>query len=313
MAEATAQAETLNVVVASDDNYVQHLAVTLLSVVDHCREPKRLALYVLDAGISPDNRQRLQALFSERGVQLEIISPEQADVGAIPLKRYGRAALLRISIAELLPAAARRAVYLDCDIVVLDDLAGLAATELNDHPVAAVENLGHQPSERLGLEAGNYFNSGVLVIDLEQWRERGIGAQVLDAMQADPERLIFPDQDGLNAVLHEDWQRLPLRWNQQPATYSMLPKQVPGSARAREFAEAVTRPAVVHFLGRNKPWHYMTFHPLKGTYWHYLRQSPWRDYRYPDGGLLNRLKKGLMLEKQLKRWRRRLAGPRLPA
>jgi lipopolysaccharide biosynthesis glycosyltransferase len=299
------QASTINVVVASDDNYVQHLAVTLLSLVENSSAEHALSLYVLDAGISPENRTHLYSLFQRDGVDFTIISPELKDVGDIPLKRYGHAALLRISIPELLPQTVTRCIYLDCDIVVQEDIAPIATIDLEGHPIAAVENLGHQPAVRLGIEPGDYFNSGVLVMDLTAWRERHIGEQVLSYMLENSAQLQFPDQDGLNAVLHSDWKRLPLLWNQQPATYSMLRKLKPGTQRYENFHQAAAKPAVVHFLARNKPWHYMTFHPLKECYWHYLRKTPWGDYNYPDRSLANRLRKWMQLEKQLKNWRRK--------
>lgn len=295
----------ISVVVASDDNYVQHLAVTLLSVVANTHDASGLNFYVLDAGISEVNRARLQKMFSQRGVQLDIISPEPTDVGNVQLKRYGRAALLRISIADYLPQEVTRAIYLDCDIVVLGDLSTLATCDLQGHPVAAVENLGSQTAKSLGISAGDYFNSGVLVMDLALWREQRIGDQVLSYMREHSNTLNFPDQDGLNAILHSDWERLPLRWNQQPATYSMRNKQASNSEREQEFRAAAQAPYIVHFLARNKPWHYMTYHPLKKSYWHYLHQTPWGDYRYPDRNLKNILKKWLMVEKMFKQWQRR--------
>ncbi len=303
----------VNVVVASDDNYIQHLAVTLYSVVANRGVNQQLYLYVLDAGITDHSRRRLAAMFNEPGVHLEVISPTLGDVGNIPLKRYGHAALLRISIADLLPQEITRAIYLDCDIVVLSDLQYLMEVDLRNHPIGAVENLGSRATARLGIEPGHYFNSGVLVMDLDKWREQHIGDKVMAYMQENSDMLHFPDQDGLNAVLHEDWLRLPLKWNQQPATYSMLGKQAAGTQRRQEFFEAASAPYIVHFLARNKPWHYMTFHPLKGIYWHYLRKTPWQGYRYPDRNPTNITKKWLMLEKLFKQWQRRRLGVKFPA
>lgn len=295
----------LTVVVASDDSYIQHLAVTLLSVVDNCHRSEALNLYVLDGGISNANRARLKMLFSESGAHLKILSPQLEDTDSIPLKRYGHAALLRISLDRILPQEERRALYLDCDIVVNADIEELFQIDLEGHPVGAVQNLGCTPGKRLGIESSKYFNSGVLLIDLALWREQKIGEKALNYMRHNSSLLQYPDQDGLNAILHNDWKRLPLRWNQQPAIYSMLNKQHRGSERQQEFLEAVQQPAIIHFLSNNKPWHYMSFHPLKQRYWDYLRRTPWQDYRYPDRCAGNIIRKWLMLERQLKQWYRR--------
>lgn len=300
------------VVLAADDNYVPHLAVTMLSAAASAADASRFTFYVLDAGITEGNRHRLEQLAQSRGVALSIIQPQVIDLGAVDLKRYGIAAIYRILVGEILPETVSKIIYLDCDIVVLDDLSDLFATELNENAIAAVENLGQQPAGRLGLEKGDYFNSGVLVLDLEQWRAKRFGQQVLAYMRQNAESLVFPDQDGLNAVLRGHWQRLPLRWNQQPATYSIYHKLSDADPRKATFFEAIRDPAVVHFLGRNKPWDYLTFHPLGEFYWHFLDQTPWAGRPMDNRTGINVLRKAVMVEKWVKMYRRRRLGPSRP-
>lgn len=300
----------IHVVLASDDCYAQHMGVAALSVLRTTPVPDQIHFHFLDAGISAENRERLQAVVRGAGASCEFIKPDVTPFAELPAKRYGLAAFFRVSIGSIMPTAVNRVIYLDCDVLAFDDIAALWNADLRGQPVAAVTNLGHQPASRLGVVEGGYFNSGVLVMDLARWREEDLGKEVLDFMHGNKQQLLFPDQDGLNAVLKGRWQKLPLRWNQQPATYSMLRKEneVPFEART-EFEDAIRHPGIVHYLGRNKPWHYMTFHPLKETYWYYLAQTPWRDYGYPDATLGNRIKKGLMLEKHLKRWKRKRETP----
>ncbi len=300
------------IVLAANNNYVPHLSVTMLSAAASASRREDLLFYLLDAGISQENRKRLERLAAANGITLSIIEPGNIDLGSVDLKRYGVAATYRILIAEILPEEISRIIYLDCDIVVLDDLSTLFAIPLEGYPIAAVENLGIQPTARIGLEKGQYFNSGVLVMDLDEWRSRQLGRRVLSYMRNCADSLIFPDQDGLNATLKGAWCRLPLRWNQQPATYSIQSKLSPDDPRAAEYREAVAHPAVVHFLGRNKPWDYMTFHPLKEFYWHFLRETPWRGHPYENKSPLNVLKKAFMVEKWVKRRKRRRQGPVFP-
>lgn len=302
--------DPIHIVFASDDQYAQHMGVAALSVIRTTSMPARLRFHFLDAGISAENRERLQSIVRDSGAYCEFIKPDVTPFAELPAKRYGLAAFFRITIGKIIPSVVDKIIYLDCDVLAFDDIAALWNVKLQEQPVAAVTNLGHQPVSRLGIVDGGYFNSGVLVMDLDRWRKEELDARVLDFMHTKRTELLFPDQDGLNVVLNGRWSRLPLRWNQQPATYSMLRKkeEAPLVARA-EFEDAIHRPGIVHYLGRNKPWHYMTFHPLKETYWYYLAQTPWRDYCYPDATLGNRIKKGLMLEKHLKRWKRKRETP----
>lgn len=300
----------IHITLASDDNYARHMGIVVLSLLSNTARPELLHFHFLSAGIAPVNRQHIETLIHSYGAHCEFICPDDEIYGAIPKKRYGVAALFRLSLGTLLPTELTRVIYLDCDVLAFDDIADLWQLDLDGKIVGAVTNLGVQSEKRLGVPDGEYFNSGVLLIDLAKWRENQIGEKTLAFMQQDTQRLIFPDQDGLNCVLQGRWQHLPLRWNQQPATYSMREKgKTERGLTPAQFHEAVNNPGIVHYLGRNKPWNYMTFHPLKENYWAYLARSPWRDSKPDNLSLLNRIKKACLLEKNLKRLKRRLTTP----
>lgn len=302
--------QPIHVTLASDDNYARHMGIVVFSLLSNSAQPERLEFHFLDAGIAPKNRQHIESIVQAHGASCEFICPDGDIYDDIPKKRYGVAALFRLSLGTLLPAEITRVIYLDCDVLAFGDIADLWQQDLGDKTIGAVTNLGVQSEKRLGVPDGEYFNSGVLLIDLTKWREQHIGERTLALMQQDTQRLIFPDQDGLNCVLQGKWQHLPLRWNQQPATYSMYEKgKTERGLTSDQFREAISNPAIVHYLGRNKPWNYMTFHPLKENYWAYLARSPWHDSRTDNISFPNRIRKALQLEKNLKRLRRRLATP----
>lgn len=296
------------VVMASDDNYAQHMGVAALSVADRCSAPKRLVFHFLDAGISARNVERLKTLVSAAGAQCVFVTPNLDRYRDFPMLRYGVGAYLRLSMGSLLPESVERALYLDCDVLAFDDVARLWHTDLQGRTLAAVGNLGHQ-----GTSASLYFNSGVLLIDLKQWRSSGVEKKLMAYLDSRRDALRYPDQDALNAVFEREWLPLRLRWNQQPATYSMAAKGLSQAPHAREeFEEAVRCPGVVHYLGKNKPWDYMTFHPLKEFYWYYLEQSDWRGAAYRGRSIATRLRKALMVQKWLKRIMRQRLGPTIP-
>ncbi|MFO7593042.1 MAG: glycosyltransferase family 8 protein [Pseudomonadota bacterium] len=300
----------ITITLASDDNYARHMGIVTLSVLANANEPQRYMFYFLDAGISTANRERIRSIIERYSAGCRFITPDTKGYGEIPLKRYGVAALFRLSLSTLLPPDVERVIYLDCDVLAFDDLGKLWRTELEGHIVGAVTNLGKQPVERLGILDGDYFNSGVMLIDLQKWRRESVGECTLAFMQQNTEQLVFPDQDGLNHVLQGKWGHLPLRWNQQPASYHMLEKGKTQPPLTKEqLREAVTKPGIVHYLGKNKPWNYMTFHPLKENYWGYIEQSPWKGASPEHRRLKDRLKKALQLEKNLKHLLRRQKTP----
>ena len=296
----------INILMSSDDLYAQHMGVTIVSVLESTALPSLLSFYLIDAGIRAENRAHLQGLIENQGAECHWLYPATERMSGIRSKRYGTAGLLRILAPHLLPEAVHTIIYLDCDVILCDDVARLQGEGSGGRTVAAVTNLGHQPTERLGIDDGEYFNSGVLLIDLERWRQLKVTDRVIDYMVTNNDELIYPDQDGLNVVLQGEWHHLSLRWNMQPATYRMWELgRVERGLTTEQFDEAVTHPAVVHFLGLAKPWNYYSFHPLKQLYDHYLQLTPWCHYRPKDRTPYYRIKRWLSFGRSLKQWRRR--------
>ncbi len=298
------------IAIAANDHYARHMGVVAMSLLSNTKYPERLHFFFLDAGISPKNQENLSQVVSQAGARYQFIRPDNHAYGNITTKRYGVAALFRLSLSVLLPVDVRKVIYLDCDIIAFDDVATLWEYDLQENIVGAVTNLGHQPCDRLQIPDGEYFNSGVLIINLSRWREQHIGEQILAYMAEYNESLIFPDQDGLNHILRGQWQHLPLRWNMQPATYSMYQKrETEHSLTIREYEEAIKNPGLVHYLGNSKPWDFTTFHPLKENYWAYIAKSPWNNSKPERCTIINRLKRMLHLDKHLKQLLRRRSIP----
>jgi lipopolysaccharide biosynthesis glycosyltransferase len=85
---------------------------------------------------------------------------------------------------------------------------------MNEFPVAAVYDNYVKSQPLLGIfDEGEYFNSGMLLIDVEKWREQNISEKVMEYLLKYPERIKFVDQCGLNAVLNGNWMKLPARFN----------------------------------------------------------------------------------------------------
>lgn len=298
------------IALAADDNYAQHMAAVILSLLRTTAKPQQLYFFFLDAGIAEHNQRKLQNTIDRHGTQCVFIKPDLSTYLNIPTKRFGVAALLRLALGSLLPDHVERVIYLDCDTLAFDDIALLWGTELDGNTIGAVTNLGHHSHEQSGIPEDEYFNSGILLIDLKQWRNEQIGEKALAYLSGSNVELKFPDQDCLNQLLRGKWKHLPLRWNLQPATFSMHSKGewAPGLSKD-DYEEAICNPGIVHYIGKNKPWDFMSFHPLKENYWAYLADSPWSQSKPSDYSLFNQLKKAVMFEKQVKRLLRRRAIP----
>lgn len=187
--------------------------------------------------------------------------------------RYTEAASLRLLLPELLPEY-DRILYLDCDIIVRQDLARLwQETELGDDYLAAVfEAPIEQQAERfraLGCDPDRYFNSGFLLMNLALMRRDNLTARLLDACRVD--YLEFPDQDALNQVCQG--RVLPLSPVYNSIRTFFIPKYKPDFVRCYSEAlwEEVQQHGTIHYTG-GKPWNLFTVQ--FGAWWEVYETLP---------------------------------------
>jgi lipopolysaccharide biosynthesis glycosyltransferase len=282
----TVTAAEFALVFASDEGFTRPTAVAMYSALENLSASIKPEIYVLDNGITPPSRERLRRVAHRAG------GPDirWLDVPADRLVEHrGRqhltsTAYARLLIPELLPTSIRRAVYLDGDVLVTDDLSPLFRVPLDGAPFGAVKDF-HVPSTDSekssvrGLVAAKpYCNTGVLVIDPEQWRATGFTERAIDFARSTVEPLPFADQDAMNAVAN-GWHELEFRWNVQ--VLSMYWPELPESALKdwliRNRDELYRDAAVVHFGGVPKPWQPWSFATSRGkTAWaRALMRSRW--------------------------------------
>lgn len=254
----------IRVLLGADDNYALPAAVTIRSLLDHHRRRDDLEIIVLDGGLT--ERSKALILDSSEGLT-SFVSPQSVDsypTATLPLtgQPLSRAMYLRLQIPMLL-ADAPRAIYLDSDVVVRDDVAALWEMPLGQgSPVGAVlcflTPRGHLGLHQRGFgEESRNFNSGVLLMDLVSLRTSI--ERVIDLARGG--NLVLPDQDALNLVYENDWTPLPPRWNYQVHGQFRFfgergaPWKLGGFFKTEEISEMRTNPAIVHFASPLKPWH----------------------------------------------------------
>ncbi len=303
--EQFAASETLVVVAAADDNFAMPLAAMVKSVLCNLAPDRRLVLYVIDGGLGEESRSRLLESWSSDRLLVHWLQPEFSALQH--MKITGHVNLLtysRLLIPELLPARHQKAIYLDCDIIVLADLAEVWDRDPGEHHLLAVQDmtapwmcsetaLANFEACRPYLSAAEalinfrelnippntkYFNAGLLLLNLEKWRATDTARRVIEYLRDHPDQVRWWDQDGLNAILHREWGELDLPWNQIPHIFRYP------SWRESPFSEAdykaiTEHPKAIHFSARSKPWHGDNTHPARNLFFHYLDQTTWADWR----------------------------------
>lgn len=231
------------IVTGSDDNYVAGVLVLVASAALH-NPGARFA--VLDMGISSENRRRIDALATRIGMpitRIEVAGDAFADL-VVARKHLTRGAYLRLLIPGLFPHE-QRVLYMDCDMVVMDDLSDLDQLDLGNDIIAAVACPSPDPAEvqATGHVRGTYVNSGLLVMNLTLWRAEGIAERCFDLL-SDPENpLLSEDQSAINIACRGRIKLLDHRFN----VYS-------DPAAHEEAGSFPSQPKVLHYVVNNKPW-----------------------------------------------------------
>ncbi|MGC6769262.1 glycosyltransferase family 8 protein [Enterococcus sp. LJL128] len=272
------QFEKIPVVSASDEHYAPFLCVMITSLLENTSPNEAIDFYILDDKISRTSKNYLK--------QTVKIHSNQASISFLPVDNSLYAdflvsdhitttAYFRISLPKLLKDYEyTKVLYIDADTLILDDVRKLYDCPLQDKVIGAVIDPGQTKAlARLGIESQDYyFNSGVLLVDLKKWNEKRITEKTLAFLTEHGDKIIYHDQDALNAVLYEQWAPLHPRWNMQTSlVFERHP--APNEHYQMLYKEGNDDPAIIHFTGHDKPWNTLVDHPYQQLYMEKLGAS----------------------------------------
>ena len=199
------------------DNYSQHLAVVLASVLVN-NPSSRFVFHVLHRNITEANQARireLERMYGNCEVRFHLIDDSQFAKFPIPpeLEHVTQEMYYRYILPDVL-ADEDRTIYSDVDVLCVGDLRPLWETDLNGNMVAAVldDNTGWKRS-LLGLGKGDYYCSGLLVMDLAEMRRENCTKKLFEKTNEYSGRIAWPDQDVINIVFDGKILALPDIWN----------------------------------------------------------------------------------------------------
>jgi lipopolysaccharide biosynthesis glycosyltransferase len=262
--------EAIHVVLASDRNLIRQVGITALSAIEHSSLPMRFTIVTPERDRSDPDWRTVISLLEARGATCDVV-PVTFDASSFQMAGHlTQTAYYRLLLPELLAPDCHRVIYMDCDVYVGCDLAALWTLDIGDNPMGAVDDPAFSDWGRIGLEPrGGYFNSGVLLLDIQRIRKHAYFQATIDDAVANPEALTWSDNCALNRVFNGRWHRLDRRWNYLQS-YFVADIRAHGLAEAKRIAGS----SVHHFNSYNKPWLFETAHPLKKQYFSVVKEHP---------------------------------------
>ena len=230
-----------------DDAYVVPFKVLWHSLIKTDSIPRKTPIFILhENSLSQRSIQDLTILISREAFDCLFVDASPLLPDNLPLKdgdHVSKATFYRLYVASILPESIKSVVYLDSDAIVIRSIRALFDLKLSA-PVAAVDALSPCNALRTwGDISGSYFQAGVLIIDINSWREDNYEKVFEKILKYDRNKIKWWDQCILNLAFKDNWHRLPVWYN------------VCGSVRLIVDPEQIKLHArFLHLDGSEKPW-----------------------------------------------------------
>ena len=258
------------VVLAANAAYSEQVLTTIKSIVCHNRFIK---FYVINSDFPTEwfvsMRKKLAKLDCQivnARVDSSHISQYKTNIHYSVFLRYFTATFVQED----------QALYLDCDIVVTRDLSEIFAVDLGSYPLGAVRDLGGEV-----YFGEQIFNSGVLLINVNYWRENDIAGQLIEMTDNLHDKVTQDDQSILNMLFENRWMELPFAYN-CITLHTTFSDYEP---------EKGLYPPVIHYLTERKPWKEYTQSIYREVWWFY-QGLDWSDMDEPVGALTQKMVEG---------------------
>lgn len=266
-----------------DDNYAMQCCTMLVSVM-YNNQDEDICFHIISHDLSKDIKNKIQlhvGKFHQKVTFYNIPQKLYDSFPAIGNSHITIATYFRLFIGEILPDDIHKAIYLDCDLIVDGNLKDLWATNIDNHALAAVEDMWSGKDDcykRLQYDRQyTYFNAGVLLLNLDYWRKNDLSRICASYMSEHKGELIFNDQDVLNAQLHNQKLLLPFYWNVQDGLLRRHKRIRPEMLSQVE--KETRHPVIIHYTGHRKPWMHICLNPYRNLFFKYLDMTDWKGFR----------------------------------
>ena len=268
--------QEMNVVYICDENYAMPAAASIVSLRDNRKNTAEYCVHVVCCGVSQDSRAKLQSLSCDgfSVVMHEVTLPESYSRQKNTRLHVSPASLFKFELGELFPDL-DRILYLDCDTLVVGNISGLFSCDISGCYAAAVKDMKAElsaPTQLSRIKAGHktgYFNSGVMLLDLELLRRDRMNERLLQ------QRLdgtnFFMDQDAFNFCFGGRVKYLPFGCNYMTSVIGAFSDE-----EIKEFYNCditAENALVLHLCSKYKPWDHSNV-PFADKWYGCYKRSP---------------------------------------
>lgn len=262
----------MNVTCSTDDNFIQHCATMLCSLLENNKEHE-ITIHLLHNNLSKESQKIISDLTSRYKAEVLFYNIDEEKLSKAKIgenhPNLSLATYYRILLPSLVDEDIDKILYLDCDVIVLKDLSPLFNIDLEGYGVAGV--IDATPTSSYHREIINLslnqeaFCAGVLMINLNYWRAHDSQTKMIEYINKNSGKLVLEDQDVLNHEFAGKWFKLPPKYGRTPL--SIVP--INPDCRSFDYLEYSNDASIYHYAGALKPWLEVWF-PERKFYRKYL-------------------------------------------
>jgi lipopolysaccharide biosynthesis glycosyltransferase len=264
----------ISVVLACDEHYAILLAALLKSIEMNHQSEEMIDVYIVDDNISKVSKRKLTASLTLEKMSLIWLKMTDTIPDGINLplvnNSYPLNTYIRLLIPYFIPKSIKKIIFLDVDMIMLDDISNLWKIDTGEFVIGAVSDTigpglktiaeGIENYKELGLDPEEkYFNAGLQLINIDKWLEQDITQKTLNAINNNKKYAALGDQYGLNIALIGNWYQIDRLWN--CFSVSEEPK-----------------PSLIHYFHR-KPIYKTYTYNYKDEFFYYLKRTEWKNFK----------------------------------
>ena len=269
----------ITVVSATNNEYLVPLIVMIQSLLESLPKQIIVDFRIMTTGLNSKAKKLLAEVFSERNIKLQEIIVNSTLLigfkldGHISIETYFRI-LIPFYITDV-----DRVLYLDADTIVCQSVLEFYHSTFEGAHILAVPHISKASaffaSDRgvpsytdLGIPGDTrVFNAGVMLLNLNLWNKTNIGAKIIRYLQDFRSQVLWWDQDGLNAILHDKWRALDAKWNVMTSHLASFESWEDSLLEEETFESILRNPGIIHYSFIPKPWHQQYSGPF-AEYWY---------------------------------------------
>lgn len=257
----------MNILIAVNEKYIRQSKLMLYSLSKYVTK-EDINIYLLYDHISDVTLQKFKKYVETKcSGKLYAIRVDKMLVEKLPLmEHYTSEIYFRLLAGELLPNEVKRVLWLDSDIIIKGEIEEFYNTDFEGNYLVACEDLlvnNNQIEKFITIDKESrikYFNSGVILFDLDKIRQDNKQEELFKFMRNNANKLEMPDQDALNVIFYGKVKLMnPIKYNHLMLTVEKVDK------KKKELLKKET--SVIHYVGADKPWYYKYVNQSWKYYW----------------------------------------------